>query len=112
MIAYVAGRADDMVALAHDAIVVHPRVGQGERNYHGHDGIRKWLTTLGTPPPFRLLIVEELDDGRVVVEGTIETDTIVALFEFRDERIVAVASYVSDRVMLERLGRIPARPTR
>ncbi len=107
--AYVAARGEDMVAVAHEEIVVRPRVGQGERVYHGHDGIRAWLACLGTPPPFQLQTVEELDDGRVVVEGTIDTDTIVALFQLRDQRIVAVVSYVSDRELLERLGRIPAR---
>ena len=105
--AYVQGRDDDLIALADEDIVVHPRRGQGEYVYRGLDGVRRWLVSVGKPPPpFQLSSVEVLDDKRVIVEGSIDAVEVVALFEVRQDKIIAVSSYMSDRPMLERLGRI------
>jgi SnoaL-like protein len=105
--AYVEGRDEDLVALAHEEIVVRPRRGQGESEYHGIDGVRRWLQHVGKPPPpFRLGTVEPLDEERVLVEGTIDDVGVVAVFVVRDTKMAAVSTYVSDREMLERLGLI------
>jgi len=105
--AYVEGRDDDLVALAHEEIVVRPRRGQGEHEYHGVDGVRRWLENVGKPPPpFRLDAVDSLDEERVLVEGTIDGVPVVAVLVVRDDRMAAVSTYMSDREMLERLGLI------
>jgi SnoaL-like domain len=105
--AYVQGRDDDLIALAHEDIVVHPRRGQGEYVYRRLDGVRRWLVSVGKPPPaFLLGSVEVLDDKRVIVEGSIDGVEVVALFEVREDKIIAVSSYMSDRLLLKRLGRI------
>jgi hypothetical protein len=54
--AYAESRDDDLVALAHPEVVLHPRRGQGEREYRGIDGVRRWLAAAGSPRP-RLSVV-------------------------------------------------------
>jgi len=105
--AYVEGRDEDLVALTADDVVIRPRRGQGDHTYRGHDGVRRWLVSVGKPPPpFRTKVIETLDDARVVVEGAIEALEVVALFEVRDGKVASVSSYATDRTMLEHLGRI------
>ncbi len=106
--AYAAYRDGDLIELAHPEIVLRPRRGQGEREYHGVDGIRAWLHDVGdSRPELRVVSVDELADGRVVAETLIDGVEVIALFEVRDTRILAVSVYLSDRDMLERLGILP-----
>lgn len=105
--AYVDGRGDDLVALAHEDIVVRPRRGQGEPEYRGLDGVRDYVNAIGDPPPpFKLDTVETLDDGRVIACGSIDGVSVVAVFEICDQNVIAVTSYVTDRELLHEIGRI------
>jgi hypothetical protein len=106
--AYAGYRDDDLLELAHPEIVLHPRHGQGTREYRGLDGVRNWLQDVGSSrPKIDTTTIEALSDGRVIAETTIEQVVVNAVFEFRDDRISSVSVYLSDRELLERLGLIP-----
>lgn len=109
--AYYSGRDDDLVALAHPDVEIHPRAGMGDRLYVGVAGVRKWLTDTSAN---RSRIVEFttglLPDGRVLAESSLDGTPVCAIFELRDERIVNVAMYVSDPEMLRHIGRIQGVP--
>ena len=91
--------------LAHPEIVIHPRRGQGASEYRGLDGVRHWLDAVGMGRPILTLVsFEDLADGRVVAESLIDDVSVIAVFEIRDEQVFAVAVYMSDREMLERVG--------
>ena len=98
---------DALLAMLEDDVEIVPILAAMEGGYRGHDGVRRWLVSVGKPPPpFRTKVIETLDDARVVVEGAIEALEVVALFEVRDGKVASVSSYATDRTMLEHLGRI------
>lgn len=104
-VAYAEQRDDDLVALAHPDIVLQPRRGQAKPEYHGIDGVRQWLSDIGTDrPPFERLTSDTLDEHRAIAEASMGDMRLVAVFEARDGLLVRVAVYLSDRKMLERLG--------
>lgn len=103
--AYAEYRDDDLVELAHPEIVVHPRRGQGVQEYRGVDGVRRWLADVGTARPhLSVIAVEPLGERMAIATSSIEGVEVVAVFEARDDKILAVTVYLSDREMLERLG--------
>jgi SnoaL-like domain len=103
--AYRAYRDEELVALAHPAIVLRPRRGQGEQDYRGLDGVRRWLADAGTARPETGVVgFEMLEDGRVLAETRIGDAPVIALFEVRDDRISAVSVYLSDRELLQHVG--------
>ncbi|UUY05607.1 hypothetical protein LRS13_08835 [Svornostia abyssi] len=104
-VAYAEQRDDDLVALAHPDIVLQPRRGQAEPEYHGVEGVRQWLSDIGADrPPFERLTSDTLDEHRAIAEASMGDMRLVAVFEARDGLLVRVAVYLSDRKMLERLG--------
>jgi SnoaL-like protein len=105
--AYTEGRGEDMLAVAHEDILVQPRRGQGEREYRGLDGLREYIAVIGVPPPpFRLDRVEELADGRLLAVGQIHGTSVCAVFTIEDAKVRSVASYVTDPDLLHEIGRI------
>lgn len=106
--AYYEQRDDDLVALAHPEVEIRPRAGQGERLYTGLDGVRRWLADTTPRSDITAFTVAELPDGRVLAEATLEGIDVVGVFELCDERIRAVTMYISDRRILEELGKIGA----
>jgi hypothetical protein len=109
--AYYTHRDDDVIGLAHPDIEVRPRVGHGRRLYCGIDGVRSWLEFTR---PERSVIESYstvlLDDGRVLAEATLGDVDVTALFEVRAEKIACVTMYISDRDLLEQLGKIASPP--
>jgi hypothetical protein len=109
--AYYTKRDEEMISLAHPDIEVRPRVGHGSRQYLGLDGVRSWLEFTR---PARSVIESYstvvLDDGRVLAEATLGGMDVTALFEVRDEKIARVTMYISDRDLLEQLGKIHSPP--
>jgi hypothetical protein len=102
-------RDEDVIALAHPDIVLHPRRGQGERMYEGIDGVRRWLADVGSARPrITSLTIDSPSPGRAVAETKFEDFDVIAVFELRDERVAGVAAYLSDRELLEQLGVIDA----
>jgi len=107
--------ADGLVALAHSRIVFRPTALVGRRRtYHGHAGLRRWVTELeAMPVDFRLHIREirpQRPSGFLVlstlhVGEDLITDSamIAALCE---GRVIEAHSYLSDEGMLVRLGLI------
>ena len=108
MDAYDDGRDDELLALAHDDVVLRPLRFQGRIEYRGLDGLRAWLEHVGpVRPSFAPCGVDALDDERVLVEGVMEdAGRVVGLFELRDGKVARAQTLVSDREVLEHLGLI------
>ncbi len=103
--AYRACRDDDLIELAHPEIVLRPRRGQGEHDYRGVDGVRRWLADVGTSrPETDTMGFETLEDGRVLAETQIDDAPVIALFEIRDDKVRSVSVYLSDRELLQHVG--------
>ena len=106
--------AEDLVALADPAIEFHPTGLVGERRtYHGHDGLRRWVSDLGASGAkhqVRVLEVRRLDDSRFLVlsEVLLDGDLISpsAMIARLDEanKIVEARAYLTDEQMLTRVG--------
>lgn len=104
-VAYAEQRDDDLLALVHPDIVLQPRRGQAAAEYHGVDGVRRYLSDIGANrPSFERLTSDTLDDRRAIAEASMGDTRLVAVFEAHDGLLVRVAVYLSDRKMLERLG--------
>jgi hypothetical protein len=105
--AYAAHRDDEMLELAHPAIVVRPRRGQGRREYRGISGVKRWLAEADVsryvPDD---LTIRATRDGRSMVELTVEGVPIVAMLDFREDKVSGVNVYLSDRGLLESLDAI------
>jgi SnoaL-like domain len=74
--------ADGLVAVSHPQIKFHPTGAGGTgRSYDGHEGLRTWVEELkrgGLEHHVRILDVQEIDDGRVVVScELLMGDTVV-----------------------------------
>lgn len=101
---------DSMLAVVHREIVLRPLRWVPRREYRGHDGLREWLAAVRATPhavPVTLVAVRELEAGRLLVEGTLddsEDTPFAAVYELRDDRIVAVSAYLSEPDLLERVG--------
>lgn len=109
--------ADGLVALADPAIELCPTELVGSRRaYHGHEGLRQWVTDLGESPikhQVRVREVRTLDERRflllseVVLNGELISPS--AMLAHIDERgaIVKAHAYLTDERMLAQLGAIP-----
>lgn len=107
--AYYTHRDAEMIPLAHPDIEILPRAGQGDHLYCGIEGVERWLEdTRLRRSRIDHYTLEALPDGRVLGEATLEGLDVLALFEFRDDRIARVAMYITDREMLVRLGELDA----
>ena len=104
--AYAAHRDDEMLELAHPQIVVRPRRGQGQREYRGLSGVRRWLAEAETRHVPENLTITPTDDGRALVELEVDDVPIVAVIAFRDDRVADVTVFLSDSGMLRSLGAI------
>ncbi len=53
---------DRFLALMHDEVEIEPRLGALEGDYRGHEGVRRWWSSLLDVLPDYTAEVEELDD--------------------------------------------------
>jgi ketosteroid isomerase-like protein len=108
--AYNAADEAAFLDLAHPEIVFRPVRAGADPEYHGHDGIRRWVKQLARMNNrLRIDIISVLDD-HLVAEGALNDEMPwVAVFEIRDGRVIFAQGYYSDRESLERLGKIPSR---
>jgi hypothetical protein len=99
---------DGLLALAHPEIVVRPLRFGVRAEYHGHEGIGEWVAAAPAGPRISSDLMRVLAPGRVLVEGRIDglDERFVAIFELRDGLILDARAYLSDRDLLEQLGRI------
>ncbi len=108
--AYYAGRDDDLLAIAHPGIEVHPRVGIGPRRVKGRLELHNWLRdTRGRRSDITAYDLTSLGHDRVLAEARLEGMGVVAIFQVRDDRVARVDMYVSDRELLAQLGAIHER---
>jgi hypothetical protein len=101
--------ADELLAVAHPDIVLRPLRWGVKSEYRGHPGVREWLATIQASPEATSVTpdtVRPVGPARVVVEGSIDgaDARFVALYTIRDERLLEVRAYMSDRELLEQLG--------
>ncbi|TMK69227.1 MAG: nuclear transport factor 2 family protein [Actinobacteria bacterium] len=54
---------DRLLALMHDEVEIEPRFGALEGDYRGHEGVRRWWTSLLDFLPDYVAEVEQLDDA-------------------------------------------------
>lgn len=109
--------ADGLIALADPEIEFCPTELVGSRRaYHGHEGLRQWVTDLGESPikhQVRVREVRTLDERRflllseVVLDGELISPS--AMLAHVDERgaIVKAHAYLTDEQMLAQLDAIP-----
>lgn len=114
LVAFNSRSVADLLALAHPEIVVRPLRWVQEREYRGHDGVRRWVDDLKASPYASTLTVTSIqltDSGLVVAEGTLDSDPVpfTGLFEIRDGLLLTVRSYMSDRELLAKLGHVTPR---
>lgn len=104
---------DAFVALTHADVRTVTFLAAIEGDFRGHDGVRRWLTTLiGAFPDFALEVVEMRDLGDVTVarlrnrgHGT-DSDTpfemtVWHVVEWRDGKAVSWGSYMTEAEALE-----------
>lgn len=110
--------ADGLVALSHPDIVWRPTMLVGSRRvYHGHDGLRRWVSDLRGSPLDHTANVHEvrvLDRDRfLVISEVLSGQEAVApsamLARLTDaNQIIEAQGYLTDEDMLEHLGHLPA----
>ena len=54
---------DRLLALMHDEVEIEPRFGALEGDYRGHEGVRRWWTSLVDFLPDYVAEVEQLDEA-------------------------------------------------
>jgi len=109
---------DGLLALSDTDIEFHPTtLVRGQRVYHGHDGLRRWMAELrssGLEHRVRVLHVRVLDDASFLmvseVHGGSDAATPSAMIARLTERgeIVEARAYLSDEQLLIQLGLVPA----
>jgi len=112
--------ADGLVALANESIEFHPTALVGERrSYHGHDGLRRWVSDLGSSRikhQVRVREIRVLDESRfLVLSEVLLDDEVVApsamLTRLTDAGLIAEAqAYLTDEHLLTQLGVVPEQP--
>lgn len=109
--------ADALVALAHPRIVFRPTTLIGRRRtYHGHAGLRRWVTELtATRVDFELRIreIRPLRPAGFLVLSTVRVgDELITdaamIASLHQGKIIEAHGYLSDEETLTRLGLIPA----
>jgi len=109
---------DGLLALADADIEFHPTtLVRGRRVYHGHDGLRRWMSELrssGLEHRVRVLHVRVLDDASFLlvseVLGGNNAATPSAMIARLTEhgKIAEARAYLSDEQLLIQLGLVPA----
>lgn len=111
--------AEALVALAHPRIVFRPTALVGRRRtYHGHAGLRRWVTELtATRVDFELRIreIRPLRPQGFLVLSTVRVgDELISdsamIASVRQDKVVEAHGYLSDEETLTRLGLIPHAP--
>ena len=104
--AYNGRRDEDLIELAHPAVVLRPMRFHGAAEYRGIEGVRQLLVDIASNRPrFDLTSIEQLDDGRVLAEGVLQdAGEVVNLYEVVDDKVALVQGYLSDRRLLEEIG--------
>jgi hypothetical protein len=110
--------AESLVALSDPEIEFHPTllVG-GRRVYHGHDGLRRWVSELGVATvqhQVRVREVRALEADRLLVlsevylDGDLLSPAAMIATLSAEGRIVEAQAYLTDERLLTHLGLVPA----
>jgi len=109
--------AEGLIAAADPSIEWHPTSLVGtRRTYYGHDGLRQWVTDLGSSQVKHQARVREIrvvDESQFVVLSEVlvggEVMCPAAMVARVDDQglIVEARGYLSDAQMLTRLGLVP-----
>ncbi len=111
--------ADALVAVAHRRIIFRPSTLVGpRRTYHGHDGLRRWIADLvATGLDFQVGIreIRRLGPGGFLVLSKVHVDDelladAAMIATVRDGTVLEAHSYLTDELLLTRLGLIPNAP--
>jgi hypothetical protein len=92
-----------IVALSHDDIELHPMQIAVNGHYHGHQGIRDWISDIlasGIGHNVRYLGLRTLPDGRIALFGEVRLgETVVSPYtliaEVRDGKVATTRSYLA-----------------
>jgi SnoaL-like protein len=109
--------AESLVRLAAEEIDFRPTSLVGKRTvYRGHDGIRQWVSELANSPvkhEIQIREVKTLDEANfvvlceVLVEGVFLSPAAMVARVNSQGQIVEAHSYLSDELLLARLGLVP-----
>lgn len=99
-------------------IAFHPTsLAGGERVYHGHEGLRRWVSHLDESRIVHQAQIREvraLDDNRlmiltnVLVDGELVTQAAMLARLADDGKIAEIHAYLSDEEMLRQVGLLPS----
>ena len=107
---------DALLAMLDEDVEAFPILAGMEGGYHGHDGVRRWWTSLlGTFPDFDAEVVEVRDAGDLTVTALrakghgsgSDTPFVTAFWQvsrFRDGRCIGWRVYTSEAEALEAVG--------
>jgi hypothetical protein len=107
---------DAMLALMHDDVEIEPRLGAMDGAYHGHEGVRRWWSSLLDYLPDYTAEVEELRDLEGVVlahvrgrgHGAASLAPVVETWwqsiRWRDRRCVWWGNFATEAEALETTG--------
>lgn len=109
--------ADALIALSDPEIEFHPTllVG-GRRVYHGHEGLRRWVSELGVATVQHQVRVREVRalDGdcllvlsEVYLDGDLLSPAAMIAQLSADGRILEAQAYLTDEQLLTHLGLVP-----
>jgi ketosteroid isomerase-like protein len=103
---------DALVPLAHPDIELEPLQIGVRGQYHGPEGVRRWMEEVaGDDLGHRVRIegTRSLGPGRALVRGTVllggdEVSPYALVVHVRDGLVLGMRSYLNDEATLERLG--------
>jgi ketosteroid isomerase-like protein len=111
---------DRLLALMHDEVEIEPRLGALEGDFPGHEGVRRWWSSLLDLLPDYAAEVEELDDlgdmtlGRIrgkahgVASSTPVRETWWQVMRWSDRRCIWWGNFATETEALEAI-RVHAR---
>lgn len=106
---------DGLIALADPEIAYQPTIlAHGQRVYHGHDGLRMWLSDIARADAHHTVTVTQTrfsTTGRLTVFGDIiDEDEVISpyamLLRLSGRLVIEAHAYLSDEPMMQSLGLI------